>query len=485
MIDEKYIAAVDLGSSKIALCVAKVSGDDVQIVYYKEHPSDGIRGSIVTNPMKASAPLKKAIAEAENELMIKILQVVVGLPRDGVIQQIADGKIERSNPDDYITREEVENLKSIAVEAYPLDDASNQVMYGAVAQSFSIDDQIHLVEDDTIGGLSSTLEGNFKVFIGSRKATNAIDKIFNNLGIAIAKKYFLPAVTAKAVLSEDDRQNGVALIDFGGGVTSVAIYHGGIMRHYAAIPFGGKTVTNDIRIESSISDSLAENLKLAYGACMPNKLASMSEKIIQIQYDDQPYKEIPVKYLSEVIDAREREIINAILYSIQGSGMQKLLRSGIVITGGGASMVNLKNLLKDMSGYNVRIGSARRLITAPGCMGANSPAATSVIGMILSAKEDNLPECISVPVRIEETPEPVIENVIEEEIEEAAPVTQMTDDEFIHGSTGTLDGFPDNEKKPKKIKKKATIEKNGLKLFWSKITQTVGNVYDSVTDDNL
>ncbi|MBQ3846559.1 MAG: hypothetical protein II761_03245, partial [Bacteroidales bacterium] len=264
MIDEKYIAAVDLGSSKIALCVAKVSGDDVQIVYYKEHPSDGIRGSIVTNPMKASAPLKKAIAEAENELMIKILQVVVGLPRDGVIQQIADGKIERSNPDDYITREEVENLKSIAVEAYPLDDASNQVMYGAVAQSFSIDDQIHLVEDDTIGGLSSTLEGNFKVFIGSRKATNAIDKIFNNLGIAIAKKYFLPAVTAKAVLSEDDRQNGVALIDFGGGVTSVAIYHGGIMRHYAAIPFGGKTVTNDIRIESSISDSLAENLKLAY-----------------------------------------------------------------------------------------------------------------------------------------------------------------------------------------------------------------------------
>ena len=460
MIDEKYIAAVDLGSSKIALCVAKVSGDDVQIVYYKEHPSDGIRGSIVTNPMKASAPLKKAIAEAENELMIKILQVVVGLPRDGVIQQIADGKIERSNPDDYITREEVENLKSIAVEAYPLDDASNQVMYGAVAQSFS-------------------------VFIGSRKATNAIDKIFNNLGIAIAKKYFLPAVTAKAVLSEDDRQNGVALIDFGGGVTSVAIYHGGIMRHYAAIPFGGKTVTNDIRIESSISDSLAENLKLAYGACMPNKLASMSEKIIQIQYDDQPYKEIPVKYLSEVIDAREREIINAILYSIQESGMQKLLRSGIVITGGGASMVNLKNLLKDMSGYNVRIGSARRLITAPGCMGANSPAATSVIGMILSAKEDNLPECISVPVRIEETPEPVIENVIEEEIEEAAPVTQMTDDEFIHGSTGTLDGFPENEKKPKKIKKKATIEKNGLKLFWSKITQTVGNVYDSVTDDNL
>ena len=168
--DERYIASIDLGTSKFGLCVARVKGDDVQVVYYKETPSAGIRASVVQNPMKASAPLKKAIEEAENELMIKILQVVVGMPRSDVRQETATGGIVRSNPDEYISEEEVESLKAMALESYPLEDVNSQIMYGAVAQSFSIDDQIQLVENDVVGTLSSALEGNFKVFIGSRRA---------------------------------------------------------------------------------------------------------------------------------------------------------------------------------------------------------------------------------------------------------------------------------------------------------------------------
>ena len=128
--DERYIASIDLGTSKFGLCVARVKGDDVQVVYYKETPSAGIRASVVQNPMKASAPLKKAIEEAENELMIKILQVVVGMPRSDVGQETATGRIERTNPDEYISEEEVENLKAMALESYPLDDANSQIMYG-------------------------------------------------------------------------------------------------------------------------------------------------------------------------------------------------------------------------------------------------------------------------------------------------------------------------------------------------------------------
>ena len=131
--EERYIASIDLGTSKLGLCVARVKGDDVQVVYYKETPSAGIRGSVVANPMKASIPLKKAIQEAEDELMIKILQVVVGMPRRDVQQETATGGIVRSNPDEYITEEEVENLKAMALESYPLDDETSQIMYGAVA----------------------------------------------------------------------------------------------------------------------------------------------------------------------------------------------------------------------------------------------------------------------------------------------------------------------------------------------------------------
>ncbi len=488
MITEKYIAAIDLGTAKFALSVAKVKGDDVQVIYYREVPAVGMRNSNIAIPKKASEPLEKLIHEAENELMIKIMQVVIGLPRYSVTQEIANGGIPRGNPDEYITREEVEALKSIAVESYPLDDPDTQIMFGAVAQSFSIDDQIQLVEEDVIGTLSSTLEGSFKVFVGSRRATTAIDKIFNNLGIAIAKKYFLPDVVADTVLSEEEKENGVALIDFGAGVTSVAIYHGGIMRHYAAIPFGGRSITSDIRSECSISEKLAENIKLAYGACLPNRLSSLSEKIIQIRYEDSPYKEVPVKYLSEIIDARAREIIDAILFGIQDSGLEKVLRSGIVLTGGGANLANLKNLIKDMSGYNVRIGYPKHLFSASGCMGVYDPSATSAIGMLLAAKRDNLPDCALAPepTRAEV---PVQETVAEEETADE-PIHQMSEEEYRHGTSGKLiadEEFGEAVKKEKKQKKEKKPS-----VFWTKINNRLSGLrdgfdklYTDITDDNI
>ena len=413
--EQKYIAALDLGSSKIALAVAEVSGENVHVIYYSETPSDGIRYSTVFNPMKASGPIRKAIQEAEKQLMIKIRQVVVGLPRYSVGQEVATGKFPRSDANEYISREEIEVLKDIALQQYPLEDEERQFIYGAVAQSFSTDTEIQLSENDVIGTLSSTVAGNFKTFIGQRSSVNAIDKVFNDLGIAIAKKYFLPDVTSKAVLSEEEKENGVALVDFGEGVTSVTIYQKGILRHYYAIPFGGGNVTRDIRIECSISPSLAESIKLAYGACQPNKLANLSEKTLQIRYEDGPFKEIPVKYISSIIDAREREIIDAILYSIQESNLKDELRSGIVITGGGANMANLCNLIKDMSGYYVRIGHPKHRFSSD-APGTSETGAVSVIGMLLASRDDHLPGCLTAPptIPVYLPQEPVEEPVVEE-----------------------------------------------------------------------
>ncbi|MBQ6763156.1 MAG: cell division protein FtsA [Bacteroidales bacterium] len=500
--EERYIASIDLGTSKFGLCVARVKGDDVQVVYYRETPSAGIRASVVQNPMKASVPLRKAIEEAENELMIKILQVVVGMPRSDVRQETATGGIVRSNPDEYITEEEVENLKAMALESYPLSDLGSQIMYGAVAQSFSIDDQIQLVENDVVGTLSKELEGNFKVFIGSRRATTAVDKIFNSMGIAIAKKYFLPDVVAKTVLTEEDRQNGVALVDIGAGVTSVAIYQGGIMRSYDAIPFGGKTITGDLRTECSISEDLAEKIKLKFGACMPGKLASLSEKVLQIRLTE-PYKEVSVKYISEVIDARCREIINAVLYYIQESGLAKNLRSGIVLTGGGASLVNFANLFKEISGYEVRIGFPRHLFSASVGAGIYDPSATSAIGMILAAKDDRMPDCVTRPAP-DWADAPEAESVQEEE-EETVEVTEgffVPDPTYNEGEQGTLipeeeygevpaaAEEPTEEKKAEKKKKepKAPRKPKPPRMFWKNLSDNVKNgvlkFYDEMTKED-
>ena len=480
--EEKYIASIDLGSSKFGICVARVNGDDIQIVYYKESPSDGIRASLITNPMKASGRLREAIQEAEKELMIHILQVVVGMPRSEVAQVTASARIERTNPDEYISAEEVENLKSIALETYPLPNPEKQIMYGAVAQSFSIDDEIQLVESEVVGTLSSALEGNFKVFIGNRSATTALDKIFNGLEIAIAKKYFLPDVVARTVLTSEEMAGGVALVDVGAGVTSVAVYHGGIMRYYASIPFGGKAVTNDIRTECSISEDLAEKIKKRFGACMPGKLASLSEKVLQLRLTE-PYKEVPVRYISEVIDCRSREIVDAVLYYIQESGLQNSLRSGVVVTGGGAELTNFIPLIKDMSGYDVRKGYPRFMFSASVGSGVYSTAATSAIGMVLAAKEDNLPDCVSVP---ELPKQPQEDELVEVEVTDETQVP--ADMLFAPDAFGEAQPEPEKKEKKSRTKRvkvpKPKSEKTGfLSVIWNTVESAALKMYDKANEE--
>ena len=394
---ERYIAAADLGSSKIALSVAKIEGDDIQIIYYKETPSDGVRYSCVFNPKRAAVPLKAAIKEAEDELNIKILQVVVGLPRYSVRQEIASARMERSDPATCITKEEVATLKSIALDSYPIADESKEEIYGAVAQSFSADEELVCAsEHDVVGVTADALEGNFKIFVGAQKPVSNIDIMLNDTGVAPARKLFLPNAVAKAVLTDGEKENGVALVEIGAGVTSLTIYRGKILRHYSSIPFGGRVITTDIKYECGFNEKLAENIKLAFGACLPDKLQSLSDKVIQINDDENgSYEQLPVKYLSEVITCRAREIIEAILFQIQDSGYADKLRNGIVLTGGGANLVNLATLIKEMSGYTVRIGYPRsQTFSAVGCSGVGETSAAATIGMILEAKKDYRLNCI-------------------------------------------------------------------------------------------
>ena len=243
---------------------------------------------------------------------------------------------------------------------------------------------------------SDILEGNFKIFVGKKSSLAKIDTVLKKAGIVTARKYFTADTTAKAVLLDSEMENGVALIDFGGGCVSVSVYHGSIMRHYASIPFGGKNITSDIQIESegSIGRELAENIKIAFGACMPEKLQNLSEKIIHIKSDNgEAEKKLPVKYLSEIITARCEEILMAILYEIQESGFADRLMSGIVVTGGCAQTANLGNLIYDISGYRVRTGYPKHLFSFEGCEGITDTSAATSLGLIMAAKDDHTINC--------------------------------------------------------------------------------------------
>lgn len=472
--EEKFIAAVDLGSSKIALLVAKSVDGNIQMLFYKEWPSQGIRNGMVSNPSKVAGVLKKALEEVRTELQIKILQVVVNLPKYGVKQQSAEANIERNNPDECITQEEVDNIKDMAKEGYPLDDPKNEQLYAAIVQSFSDDENFQLGEDEIVGEMSRVLKGNFKLLIGRKNAIKGLEMLFNNLGLAIAKEYFPPCTMHKAVLSEEEMENGVALIDFGGGATSLAIYRRNILRHYAAIPFGGKVVTSDIKTECSVSTDLAENIKLAFGACLPDMLATMDEKIIQIEdLDIEDYKQIPVKYLSEIINAREKEIIDAILYEIHRSGFSLKLRSGLVITGGGAQITNLANMLRDISGYTVRLGMPRHLFTSEECPQVHTPSSTNAVGMALAAFADpHVRSCLDRPQT--EAPKkgtPAAPKVI--------PPSTIVDEPREEGISNGLFGDMGQDEKEQHSEKEPRKTK-----WWKKFGSVIGSMYDGAADEN-
>lgn len=393
--EDRHIAAVDIGSSKFALMVARVEGDDVQVVYHKSLPSRGVNHGGVINPTKAGEIVGGLIRDAESSLRLKLTQVLVGTPRYKVLERDAAAQFKRTDSSIGITQEEFRSLKEIAKDDCPVDDPEKESVYGCVHQSFSTDEDIQMYhEDDIVGMMSDTFSGNYKLYIGRKILLDNIYRIFNGIGVTVAQCCFSPLVLGDVILSRDEKDSGVALIDMGAGVTSVSVYAGGVLRHHASIPFGGASVTGDIHLESGFSERLSENIKLAYGCCMPEKLANLSDKIIRVNYPDSGnYRDIKVDYLAHVIGAREKEIIEAMLWEIERSGLADELRSGVVLTGGAAEMGNMGQLVSALSGYGVRIGYPHSHYSCVGFPSARSAAAGTCVGLIMAGKADRYVNC--------------------------------------------------------------------------------------------
>ena len=490
---EQHIVAIDLGTSKVALVVVKVNGDDQQVVYYRETASAGILYSGVSNMVQASTPLIHLIKDAEESLNIKINQAVIGMPKFPIRQEVNSGKIEDRGEYTEITVENVEDLKRFAQDSYPLQSTEREAIYGAVAQSFSDGENFQIKEEDIVGMSSDTLEGHFKIFIGKRKELMNADALLTKAGISAVKKYFTADTTAHVILSDTEMENGVALVDFGGGSTSVTIYHDGIMRHYASIPFGGKSITQDIKSELQITERLAENIKMAFGACMPDRLLNMSEKVLHIMDKTTAQdKQVTVKYLSEIVTARVEEIMEAVLYEIQESGLAEHLRCGIVVTGGAAQTANLGILINEMSGYKVRIGYPRADVSNSDIDGTHESSATTILGLVSAAIKGGIPTCavdIDAPDQ-----EEVVEESEEETItvyDETAEVEEVVSEEETQTSEeeSTEESTEEDGKEVGEVKTETTKEKTAekaerwklLKVVWGK-AQTIGANINKVID---
>lgn len=438
---ERFIVTVDLGDSRISLAVSMVKDGVASVVHYAEAPSQGIRHGIVFNPKKVCAPLGSLIRGAEEALDMEIHEVVIPYPRWKVSTKQITHECARTSPSDFISEEEIENLRMMALDDFKAELDPSLEIYGAVAQHFSTEDLFQVRENDIVGVTGEQVEGVYNVYYGSKRAVDNLDKVLCELNLS-SRKYFLPEAIGDTILGSDDKEQGAALIEIGGGVTSVSVFSLGVLRFYDSFPFGGKSVSTDIKLECKISEALAENIKLGFGSCMPDRLYTLADKILEIQVEGRSEnQQLPVKYLAEVIGSRMREIASAALYLIGKSGYSDRLRSGIVLCGGGAEILSCSALFAEMSGLDTRIASARNpLIITEGYSELSSPAAVSQLAMIsLAAENANINCAVPQEVKIEETipeAEPTLFNDSEDSIPQP-PVEDKKPQKPTKGDKGT------------------------------------------------
>lgn len=348
--EKRFITIVDIGSYRISVCTAAIEGKDISIVAHKDAHSEGVKRGIVFNPRQAAEVTGSLIKEIENELGIKISNVVTGIPGYGITNR--DLLIEKNAADpDCITTTE---LNAMTAEAYNRTENENEKIYAAIPQSYRVSDIIDISYDDAVGMASETIEGKYRLLAGNKNIFSGNERVFKNLGINISGKALYSIASAESTLLDQEKYNGVALIEFGGNTTNLVIYYRNTIRYVYTLPFGGNNITHDIANECRITTRLAESIKRDFGNAMPDKLAINSEKSIQIKGRTLNDIEIPVKYLAEIINARCQEIFDAIFYKIEESGYAEQLSSGIVLTGGEANLMCITDFIKSLSGYPVR-----------------------------------------------------------------------------------------------------------------------------------
>ena len=474
---ERFIAAVDLGASKISLSVCNVVDGVAQVLYYRETESQGIRHGIIFNPKKVCEPLGALIREAEETLEINIHEVVTAYPRWKVSTDEVEQSCNRSEPESFITEEEVAGLKDLAQEKFHSGIAAGSQIYGTVAQSYSTEDLFQAAEDDVIGVTGSKFEGTYKVFSGAAKPVANIDKVMNELGIS-SRKLFLAESVAETVLSSDEKEHGVALVEIGASVTSVSVYHRGVLRFYDSFPFGGNAITSDIHLECGIQEGLAENIKLGFGSCMPDRLQSLGEKIIQI-HDNRTgeSQQLPVKYLSEIIGSRMREIAGAALFLIGKSGYADNLRGGIVLAGGGAELLSASALFTELSGLPTRVGYPHESgISTDGCKEICELGGTSQLAMIAMVKDNEYVNCAILKELDTKPEEPKAEEPVRNNLfDESAPEEKQVEEPKKPAA---------KPKKPKKRGLFGTLTEGLTNLTGNLFDDNIGTIENSEEDNN-
>ena len=386
---EKIIAAIDIGTTKIVAIIGKKNeSGQMDIMGYGNTRSTGVKRGVVLNIEQTVNAIRKAVDLAEAQAGVRITDAYVGIAGQHIRSIRNRGYINRDSYDEEISKEDVQALVD-DMHKIPID-VGEEIIH-VLPQSFIVDNETGV--KSPVGMFGKRLEANFHIVIGQTAAANNIKKCVNRTSINVKSLVLEPLASSDAVLTEDEKEIGVALVDIGGGTTDVAVFYDGIIRHTAVIPFGGNIVTQDIKQGCNILERYAEQLKVKYGSSLADK--AQENKVVSIPgINGRPPKEISFKNLAHIIQSRMEEIIAQVYFEIEASGMLKQLGAGIVLTGGGALLKNLSQLVAFKTGMDVRLGLPNQSVQSKIVDEVNQPMFATAVGLMLTGFKDKGEGCV-------------------------------------------------------------------------------------------
>ena len=373
------IAAIDLGTSKVVCLVGEKTDTGVKIIAINEAPTKGISRGEVINIQSVLDAMTPTIRNVENAIGEKINDVFVGIAGQIIRCQQGTDHTARTNPDELITASEIDQITKKMYGALCVD--GEEVIH-AVPQSYNIDDFMGITEP--IGMNGKQIYSNFKLIIGKKNSSQQKANVLQRARLNLKGMFLEPLASAKAVLDDEEREVGVALLDIGGGKTDIIIIQDNVVRHAAVIPFGGNSITEDLKQGCGVSTKVAEQLKTLHGSCMSSIAPDKNVRINGIGGRED--KQISLKNIAEIIESRVEEILEAAMYEIERSGYRNLINSGIVITGGTSQLTNLQQFARLVTGMEIRLAVPNRLyaeIEVP----INKPTLSTAVGLVVMGFE--------------------------------------------------------------------------------------------------
>jgi cell division protein FtsA len=376
---EKIVVGLDIGTTKICAIVGRKNEfGKLEVLGMGKAESEGVIKGIVVNIDKTVMAIEKAVKEASDMSGIDIGVVNVGIAGQHIRSSIHHNSLLRDSKDGEISIEDVSRLTE---DMYRMVVPSGSEIIHVMPQDYTVDYEEGI--KDPVGMSGVRLEADFHVITAQTSAINNINKCVRRAGLEIEDLILEPLASSLAVLSEEEKEAGVCLIDIGGGTTDVAIFYDNIIRHTAVIPFGGNILTTDIQHGLQVMSKQAEQLKTRFGKAIAEE-ASPNEIVSIPGIRNRTAKEISVKNLSNIIQARMEEIIEIVHAEIISSGFENRLAGGIVITGGGSQLSNLKQLVEYMTGMDTRIGFPNEHLGKSKLEAVKSPMYATSVGLVLS-----------------------------------------------------------------------------------------------------